>query len=392
MSQNIDHIATLIVKHIQGLHSAEEAEELNRWAKSDPRNALLLEDLLHSSNIRQRVSILKDFDTDVAWQKLVDQGVVQSTKKKRIPWKSMISAAALLLFVGLWIQHWRDREPTPRETAKHRVVDIVHPKYKNDVLPAVEGATLITASGETITLSETIKVQDDGSVLNESENTITRLEENVPVYNEIVVPQTNYYSFQLSDGTKVWINANSRLSFPSKFMGLERKVRLIEGEAYFEVAKKQNQPFIVETTKASVRVLGTCFNVRNYKNTFTTTLAEGSVEVFNEKDLQKLRPHQKAFFSSENLIVASANLTKELSWKNNVFYFKNDNLRNVMMQIENWYGVNVLLDKALANNATYSGEIKRDVTLTQMLDMLEFTSGLEFSLNGTVLHIKPKKV
>lgn|SRR5690606_2668698 len=392
MSQNIDHIATLIVKHIQGLHSAEEAEELNRWAKSDPRNALLLEDLLHSSNIRQRVSILKDFDTDVAWQKLVDQGVVKSTKKKRIPWKSMISAAALLLFVGLWIQHWRDREPTPRETAKHRVVDIVHPKYKNDVLPAVEGATLITASGETITLSETIKVQDDGSVLNESENTITRLEENVPVYNEIVVPQTNYYSFQLSDGTKVWINANSRLSFPSKFMGLERKVRLIEGEAYFEVAKKQNQPFIVETTKASVRVLGTCFNVRNYKNTFTTTLAEGSVEVFNEKDLQKLRPHQKAFFSSENLIVASANLTKELSWKNNVFYFKNDNLRNVMMQIENWYGVNVLLDKALANNATYSGEIKRDVTLTQMLDMLEFTSGLEFSLNGTVLHIKPKKV
>lgn len=392
MSQNIDHIATLIVKHIQGLHSAEEAEELNRWAKSDPRNALLLEDLLHSSNIRQRVSILKDFDTDVAWQKLVDQGVVQSTKKKRIPWKSMISAAALLLFVGLWIQHWRDREPTQRETAQHRVVDIVHPKYKNDVLPAVEGATLITASGETITLSETIKVQDDGSVLNESENTITRLEENVPVYNEIVVPQTNYYSFQLSDGTKVWINANSRLSFPSKFMGLERKVRLIEGEAYFEVAKKQNQPFIVETTKASVRVLGTCFNVRNYKNTFTTTLAEGSVEVFNEKDLQKLRPHQKAFFSSENLIVASANLTKELSWKNNVFYFKNDNLRNVMMQIENWYGVNVLLDKALANNATYSGEIKRDVTLTQMLDMLEFTSGLEFSLNGTVLHIKPKKV
>lgn len=392
MSQNIDHIATLIVKHIQGLHSAEEAEELNRWAKSDPRNALLLEDLLHSSNIRQRVSILKDFDTDVAWQKLVDQGVVQSSKKKRIPWKSMISAAALLLFVGLWIQHWRDREPTPRETAQHRVVDIVHPKYKNDVLPAVEGATLITASGETITLSETIKVQDDGSVLNESENTITRLEENVPVYNEIVVPQTNYYSFQLSDGTKVWINANSRLSFPSKFMGLERKVRLIEGEAYFEVAKKHNQPFIVETTKASVRVLGTCFNVRNYKNIFTTTLAEGSVEVFNEKDLQKLRPHQKAFFSSENLIVGSANLTKELSWKNNVFYFKNDNLRNIMMQIENWYGVNVLLDKALANNATYSGEIKRDVTLTQMLDMLEFTSGLEFSLNGTVLHIKPKKV
>lgn len=392
MSQNIDHIATLIVKHIQGLHSAEEAEELNRWAKSDPRNALLLEDLLHSSNIRQRVSILKDFDTDVAWQKLVDQGVVQSTKKKRIPWKSMISAAALLLFVGLWIQHWRDREPTPRETAQHRVVDIVHPKYKNDVLPAVEGATLITASGETITLSETIKVQDDGSVLNESENTITRLEENVPVYNEIVVPQTNYYSFQLSDGTKVWINANSRLSFPSKFMGLERKVRLIEGEAYFEVAKKHNQPFIVETTKASVRVLGTCFNVRNYKNIFTTTLAEGSVEVFNEKDLQKLRPHQKAFFSSENLIVGSANLTKELSWKNNVFYFKNDNLRNVMMQIENWYGVNVLLDKALANNATYSGEIKRDVTLTQMLDMLEFTSGLEFSLEGTKLYIKPKKV
>src|SRR5690606_7254024 len=157
--------------------------------------------------------------------------------------------------------------------------------------------------------------------LNESENTITRLEEYVPVYNEIAAPQTHYYSFPLSDSTKVWINANSSLSLPAKFMRLVRKVRLLEDEASDEVTKKHNQPFIVETTKASVRVLGTCFNVRNYKNIFTTTLAEGSVEVFNEKDLQKLRPHQKAFFSSENLIVGSANLTKELSWKNNVFYF-----------------------------------------------------------------------
>jgi hypothetical protein len=91
------------------------------------------------------------------------------------------------------------------------------------------------------------------------------------------------------------------------------------------------------------------------------------------------------------LVVDKADLTKELSWKNNVFYFKNDNLKNVMQQIEDWYGVKAKLDRKVTNAETFSGEIKRDVPITQMLDMLEFTSGLEFSLEGTDLYIKPKK-
>lgn len=300
MHLNIDHIADIIVKHIQGKCTDAELQELDRWAKSDPRHETLLQELLDSEKTKARLRTLKEFDADMAWQKLIDQGVVQGEPVRRFAWRSMLSAAALLLFGTLSFLFWWDRQPAKPEEVLQRVVETAHPKYKNDVLPAIEGATLITAEGEAISLSETITVQEDGVVRNESNDAIANLEQaDALVYNELVVPQTNYFSFQLSDGTKVWINANSRLSFPSRFAGDERKVRLLEGEAYFEVAKRQHQPFIVETSKANVRVLGTQFNVRNYKNSFATTLAEGSVEVYNDTQLQKLSPNQKAFFKSE---------------------------------------------------------------------------------------------
>lgn len=393
MALKVDNISEIIVKYIKGKCTDQELNELDRWVKSDPRNKTLLENLLDSKRTREKLRILNKFDVDKAWERVLRDGVVSATPRRLISWPRLAMAMGLLLFGGIAFLYMKKNQPKEDNFIETRVVNSTNPKYKNDVLPAIEGATLVLANGDQIALSEAISVQEDGSVLNENSDRIADLEiADEPIYHELVVPQTNYFSFQLSDGTKVWVNANSKLSFPSRFIGDERKVRLIEGEAYFEVAKREGKPFIVETSKANVKVLGTQFNVRNYQNNFTATLAEGKVEVYTENSSQELKPMQKAYFRSDNLVMGKADLTKDLSWKNNTFYFKNDNLKNVMQQIENWYGVRVQLDRSLANGATYSGEIRRDVPLSEMLDMLEFTSGLVFSVEGTKLYIRPKKV
>lgn len=392
MQENYEHIARIIVKHAQETCTEAELLELNRWANSNPRNQLLLNDLLDKEKIKKRLLILKSIDENSSWERVVNQGSSPSVRKRQNLWKPAIVAAAILVFGT--ISYWYYKNSVQPLSSVHysRIVESSHPKYKNDILPAVEGATLITAEGKKIGLSEAITVYEDGTVLNESNKAVTNLNQFDTIeYNELVVPQTRYFSFRLSDGTKVWVNANSRLSFPSRFTDEERKIRLLEGEAYFEVAERQNHPFIVETSRANVRVLGTHFNVKNYNNNFSTTLAEGSVQVYNQSHQKKLSPNQKAYFKSGELITRTADLTKELSWKNNVFYFNKDDIRSVMTQIENWYGVKVYLDRSVANNATYSGEIKRDVPLSKMLDMLEFTSGLDFILDDTKLYIKQKR-
>jgi hypothetical protein len=360
--------------------------------ESDIRNKELFENLIDSEKIKDHLHVLNIFDAEAAWTRAIREGRISAPPRHLIPWQKWAIAAAILIFGTIGLLYINERQSTSNDISAQRIITSHNPKYKNDVPPAVEGATLVLADGEEIALSTAISIEEDGTILNENrDKLVDQPEVETPKYHELIVPQTNYFSFQLSDGTKVWVNANSRLSFPSRFVGAERKVKLLEGEAYFEVAKRPDQPCIVETTKANVKVLGTHFNVKNYHGNFAATLAEGAVEVSHDNNTLQLKPMQKAYLRYENLVVDKADLTKELSWKNNVFYFKNDNLKNVMQQIEDWYGVKAKLDRKVTNAETFSGEIKRDVPITQMLDMLEFTSGLEFSLEGTDLYIKPKK-
>ncbi|NGM60549.1 FecR family protein [Sphingobacterium sp. SGG-5] len=392
MSLKTDNIANIIVKHIQGKCTAEEIDALTRWSKADPRNEALLNGLLDTTDIEQKLMVWNAFNEDKAWQQVSSHSSpiypIRRTSR-RLRWIAVVASVLLLLVAGLII--YTNRLNSADKTMP-RIVASTHPKYKNDILPAVEGATLLLASGEKVALSSEITIEDNGHVLNQDNDKIADLSRSEEVvYHELIVPQTHFFTFKLPDGTKVWVNANSKLRFPSRFLGDTRHIQLEEGEAYFEVERNEKQPFIVETSEAKIKVLGTRFNVKNYQHGFVTTLAEGSVEVYNDHSRQKIRPRQKAFMRGEELVVREADLKKDLAWKNNIFYFRNDNLKNVMQQIENWYGVQVVVNKSLINSTTYSGEIERDVPLSEILNMLEFTSGLNFSLEGTKLYIKPKK-
>lgn len=389
MSLKTNNIAEIIVKHIQGKCTASENEILRRWSEIDPRNMDLLHKMMQTKSVEQSLSIFNKFDTDTAWLNIVSKSPVKRFMSYRL-WATI--AASIILVLGASIFVYKNFRSGQQDPLSSRIVASANPKYKNDILPAIEGATLLLANGEKVALSGEVTIEENGHILNADNNTIVELSESTEViYHELIVPQTHFFSFKLADGSKVWVNANSKLRFPSRFIGDSRHVYLIEGEAYFEVEKNENQPFIVETAKANIKVLGTRFNVRNYQDDFTTTLAEGKVQVYNDDNSLDLKPRQKSINRDGKLLIRDADLTKDLAWKNNIFYFRNDNLKNVMQQIENWYGVQVVVDRSLQNNATYSGEIGRDVPLSEILNMLEFTSGLNFSLEGTKLYINSKR-
>jgi len=194
----------------------------------------------------------------------------------------------------------------------------------------------------------------------------------------------------LSDGTKVWVNAVSQLKFPVQFAGHERRIYL-EGEAYFEVAKDAQRPFIVESNGSTIKVIGTHFNVNSYLRSVRTTLLEGKVEVAAGNEKMILFPGEYSASSEEGVKKGKADLKREMAWKNNEFYFKGDNIAQIAAELSRWYDLDVAFIGQISFDKGYSGSIERDVNLSQVLDMLSYVSHLDFDIDGKKLTIINKQ-
>jgi ferric-dicitrate binding protein FerR (iron transport regulator) len=323
-------------------------------------------------------------------------------------WKKYSVAAAVILLVGASVLIWRERA----EVSAPVTANII----KNDV-PAPKGnnAMLKLADGRVITLDSV----DNGDVASQGKIKVVKLdsrelsyqsngenEGNVngpaaPEYNTLQTPAGGQYRVILSDGTKVWLNAQSSIRFPTAFSGDTRKVDL-QGEAYFEVAKDKARPFVVTTYLSQVKVLGTSFNVNAYADEpgMTTTLLEGSVQLIRKGVAPAnglvMRPGQQAKDSydgshdgaSNNFtLVPDADVNEALAWKNGLFSFDDAGIHTVMRQIARWYGVKVMYE-GQPTTALFGGEIGHDLSLAQVLEGLS-KSKVHFRLEGKDLTVLP---
>jgi ferric-dicitrate binding protein FerR (iron transport regulator) len=184
------------------------------------------------------------------------------------------------------------------------------------------------------------------------------------------------YQFTLPDGTKVWLNADSKLEFPSSFVTRKTRNVKLSGEGYFEVAKDKAHAFIVETDKQEVEVLGTHFNINSYDDEASTrtTLLEGSVNVNGTI----LKPKQQAVTRAGTIKVRETNIEEAVAWKDGLFKFDNTDLQSIMKQIGRWYDLDVVYE-GTASSRAFSGLIRRDVKLSQILKVLE-TGGIKFRI------------
>ena len=307
-------------------------------------------------------------------------------------------AASIILAIGTSLFFYmNDPQPEPEVFAE------ITPR--NDIAPANNKAILTLADGSRISLDDAA----NGLVASQGNISITKTEDGQIVYqkhgvgsrnagssaagNTIQTPKGGRYNITLPDGSRVWLNSASTLSYPTAFASSERKVKLI-GEAYFEIAKRKNVPFRVESNNQVVEVLGTHFNINSYEDEafIKTTLLEGSVRIILKSakpNTQLLKPGEQSLTSSAgpDIKIQHTDTEKAIAWKNGYFKFKNTPIRDIMREIERWYDVELVYDGKLAADE-FTGYISNDVKISGVLKMLEESGGIKFTVKGRKVKVK----
>jgi ferric-dicitrate binding protein FerR (iron transport regulator) len=317
-------------------------------------------------------------------------------------WTAAAAAAVILLTgAGAYLLHKRPSQKQPALVAKQR--------FRTDVAPGKNAAILTLAGGRQIVLDSsangsisrqgnTTIINDHGQLAYQTAASGKLQAASESVYNTLTTQRGNQYQLILPDGSKAWLNAASSIRFPTAFTGGKRKVE-ITGEVYFEVARQARMPFIVKINDdAAVEVLGTQFNVNAYNDeeNVKTTLVEGSVKVNMGQDAGSvlLKPGQQLKLSpnAPPQLVNDADVDLVVAWKNGLFAFDNVPIEDIMRQLSRWYDVQVDYG-GLEIVRHYTGSIRRQVNLSQVLNMLELAGGVEFSIDekGKKVFVKGKK-
>ncbi|MDQ0640048.1 transmembrane sensor [Pedobacter sp. W3I1] len=305
---------------------------------------------------------------------------------RRLKWQIAAAiAASVLLFIYFGTDLFRSAK------RKENTVLVKKETIRNkDILPGSTNAVLTLSNGERIKLDGTgdgIISKDGNTHISKSGNglVVSATGKSLNnVLNKITIPKGGKYDITLPDGTRVWLNSASSLSFPTAFTGRERKV-LLTGEAYFEVAKNKEMPFKVDVEgKQEVEVLGTHFNITAFaedKN-IMTTLLEGAVKINYKKSSTLIKPGQMAINNLQNnLKVVPADLEEVMAWKNDMFIFNNENISSIMKKISRWYDVDVEY-KGDVSGVNFDGNYSRSKGLKSLLKNIELTDKVRFVIEG----------
>ncbi|RZL38536.1 MAG: DUF4974 domain-containing protein, partial [Pedobacter sp.] len=306
-------------------------------------------------------------------------------------WRS--TAAAVIFIVAIFSAYYYRTNRI--KIAQEHIAENIKPGGNRATLTLANGTIIVLDSANNGKLAEQngiiITKTTDGQLI----YTLSNEQDAEPKFNTISTPKGGQYQIHLPDGSKVWLNAESSLKYPTFFTGKERVVTLT-GEAYFEVskaAKHSKMPFVVFAEDQTVTVLGTHFNINAYRNEYVskTTLLEGSVQVSCLwKDYGKtvvLRPGEQSNVDRRGLSVETVDAEDAIAWKNGVFLFKDADINTVMKSIARWYNVEVRYE-GLMPNRQFSGEIHRNLNLKQVLEILSFYK-VHFRTEGNTITVTP---
>lgn len=384
-------IQYLFEKYLKKQCTPEEIKELITLLQDDkavemlsPRMHVLWEEIKEDQ---------KNYDVD--WPALYEKitGKNEQPKSPKHPfYKPFIfrMAAAVAFFAilsGGW--YFWDYKTGPGQDAGSPPAQAEKP----DIHPGGNKAILTLANGVKINLDEAtggvlasqgntkIIKSGSGKLAYRADTTVSPKVE----YNVLTTPIGGQFQIRLQDGTKVWLNAASSIRFPATFTGKERQVEL-SGEAYFDIAPDAKRPFVVKVNNMQVKVLGTKFNINAYpeENTIKTTLEEGSIKVESKNKEITVTPGQQVRLTENGTmkLMTHADLEEAFAWKNGLFVFHEATLSEVMKKISRWYGVQVEYANNQVSENHFTGAIRRQVNLSEVLKMLELTGGARFRIEG----------
>lgn len=301
--------------------------------------------------------------------------------------RTLIKVASVLLILGISSLYFY-KKGDYFNTDKSKTITTTSAKIE----PGKHAATLTLADGKQIDLGAMEAghtLQDENVMISKSKDGALQYiakttTQNHHITNTVSTSNGQSYKIQLVDGTIVWLNAGSSLTFPLTFENKERKISLV-GEAYFEVASNPKAPFRVYSANQTVEVLGTHFNISAYPSEVTTktTLLEGSVKV---KQLQnniilKVGQQSRTKVGSSDIKVTEVDTEQVVAWKNGYFRFKDEVISSIMLKLSRWYDVDVSFIGQITDEK-FNGTISRTKSINEVLEMLETTGAVKFKIDG----------
>jgi ferric-dicitrate binding protein FerR (iron transport regulator) len=387
--------AELITRYLKGDLSYDEHEQFRKWLEEDVANQQLIESLENEETLARDLHFFSSVDKGAAWENLT-RTINESSQQRPTPvtkyWKYV--AASIVMGILSWVVFQATFKDKGSELVKVEI-----PVPENDVLPGGNKASLTLADGSVVLLEDmadgTVREENgirtskkDGQIVYE----ILNQEGSGEIfYNTIHTPAGGQYHVVLPDGSKVWLNSESSLHFPTAFSGSQRIVDLT-GEGYFEVSKNTEMPFVVQALKTRVEVMGTHFNVMSHANegASRTTLLEGSVKVSNGTSNRIIAPGQQAVID-DKIQVKNVDLGEAIAWKNGYFQFESEDLKTILRQLKRWYGIEVENEQKIPDKH-FTAFVSRNTNLSQVLKMLEISGELKFEIDGKKISVQEKQV
>lgn len=399
---NIYKIAKLIFK--KNFSSLNEMENsiIEEWLAKDSSNEKLLRELSEESNIPKHFNDLSSFNKDAAYALFTDKVNKKSVSiplYRRVMKYAAIFIIPVLLAGGVYFLTKNISFDNKKEIAANTVIP-----------PGDSKATLQMADGSKIILTGRDKselVDKDGTLIksdsthldysqSKAGNAIGNRSAKLAM-NTLSVPRQGEYKLTLEDGTKVWVNSDTKLTYPTHFDKKSRYV-ILEGEAYFEVTKDKKRPFIVKSGETEVKVLGTEFNINAYPDNenIKTTLVDGKVafshKVQNQRKQVVLNPGHQAVVNNGvvGIEVNKVNTMLYTAWKDGRFVFEDESFDNIMKILSRWYDVEVFFQNNALKELRFSGDLKRFENINSHLKMLGMTTNVLFSVKGKVVWVREK--
>lgn len=394
MSLHRERIHYLLDAYISKRANVVEENELMDWILMAEEDCELKNYMLEIWNQYEPVKDFSSIDWNKIYAHAIQSPVVSiEPKVRKMRWSRFAAAAIVLIVLTVGIYFYSNPHTQPPVTKNEtKQNDIPPPSGNKAILTLANGTKIeIDSSG-----NGTLAVQGSVKVIKKSNGEISYAgtAKGEVTYNTLNVPRgSKPLKLMLSDGTLVWLNVGSSLTYPTAFKGNEREVK-ITGEAYFEVAHNAKMPFVVHHNDVAVRVLGTHFNVNTYEDepAEKITLLQGAVRVTRNLFSQLLKPGQQAQInnndSSRIKVWNDVNIDEVIAWKDGKFRFdRNTDISTIMREISRWYNVDVEYEGKI--NQRFWGSISKDVNVSEVLKILEATGAVKFKVERNKITVMP---
>ncbi|WP_316828125.1 FecR family protein [Pedobacter miscanthi] len=386
MDQQRQRIIDLLYRYNHGEISGPEQAELIAWYDSFDGDPLFTEGLSKEYIVQVKQDEFRQVSSRIE-QELVLMPVANKIRMKTsIRW-AIAASVLICTFLGGYFM-----------LSKPAVTELASQKKQMD-FPAGKNKAILTLAGN----KEIILDDTQNGELAEQDNTLIRkTADGQVVYedrhaahapgqvliNTMTTPRGGQYHLTLADGTEVWLNAASSITYPTAFTANDRQVE-ITGEVYFQVAHLAKRPFRVKSNGQTVEVLGTHFDVNAYgnENAIRTTLLEGSVEVTANGQKTLLKPGQQAVWSSASLRKRNADVDEAVAWKDGYFHFVDADIQTIMRQFARWYDVDIEFEGPITNE-TFTGRLPRSWSLNRVMKIVESSRSVYLKVEGRRIMVK----